>query len=99
MRPPSNRVVFPNIMQPVVKTNFMEYAKMVRPNPKLSEGDVVRTNVMKQVTTIPAKFRMLPLQDPNEHRQLYAAFDIKAPKVKLAKHKQFPMCNVVHQFE
>ena len=54
---------------------------------------------MKQVSTIPVNTNMLPLLDPNEFRRNFAAFETKAPKIKLPKKREFKQCVLVHQFE
>ena len=95
----ATRIVLPNAQHPKVIANFMESAMPIRPNPQLSREDVIRTNVMKQVTTRPTKFRMLPLLDPNEYRAVKAGFDLKASRAALPKKKEMPMCTLVHQFE
>lgn len=99
MRPPNQIVTLPNAQHPKVIANFMEFSRPLKSNPMLSKEDVIRSDVVKQVTTAPTQFRMLPLLDPFEFQTIRGAFDLKATKVVLPKKREFPMCTMVHQFE
>ena len=94
-------------MIPPALRNFVGVVQQPRPNASWGYGCKVNAKVPTEphlnrviLDEIPKNgFRMRPLKEVNEFREIKIDPYMQAPRIKLHKNQSKPRCVLVHQFE